>query len=138
MSSHQLAYASFTISGDDVIPEFWTSYFGVVPDTAVTKGEPFTTPAGKISRVPGRTGVWGVRSKAAVQSDRLEPHLRYLIERLALPRADLRERVERAGARMRFFCYWDNESGDRIPDVPDDVRAMMESLGGTIEVDEYR
>ncbi|MBJ9614324.1 DUF4279 domain-containing protein [Burkholderia multivorans] len=138
MSSHQLAYASFTISGDDVIPEFWTSYFGVVPDTAVTKGEPFTTPAGKISRVPGRTGVWGVRSKAAVQSARLEPHLRYLIERLALPRADLRERVERAGARMRFFCYWDNESGDRIPDVPDDIRTMMESLGGTIEIDEYR
>ncbi|MBJ9624007.1 MULTISPECIES: DUF4279 domain-containing protein [Burkholderia] len=138
MSSHQLAYASFTISGDEVIPEFWTTYFGVVPDTAVTKGEPFTTPAGKISRVPGRTGVWGVRSKATVQSDRLEPHLRYLIERLALPRADLRERVERAGARMRFFCYWDNESGDRIPDVPDDIRTMMESLGGTIEVDEYR
>ncbi|EJO59334.1 hypothetical protein BURMUCF2_1274 [Burkholderia multivorans CF2] len=39
---------------------------------------------------------------------------------------------------MRFFCYWDNESGDRIPDVPDDIRTMMESLGGTIEVDEYR
>lgn len=138
MNSHQLAYASFTISGDDITPEFWTSYFGVAPDTAVTKGVPFTTPAGKVSRVPGRTGVWGVRSKAAVNSDRLEPHLRYLVMRLGLPRADLRDLVELKGARMRFFCYWDNESGDRVPDVPDDIREMMESLGGTVEIDEYR
>lgn len=73
-----------------------------------------------------------------MQSDALEPHLRYLINRLALPRADLRERLERAGVEMRFFCYWDNETGDRVPDVPDDIRTMMESLGGIVEIDEYR
>jgi hypothetical protein len=39
---------------------------------------------------------------------------------------------------MRFFCYWDNESGDRVPDIPDDIRTMMEALGGTVEIDEYR
>lgn len=39
---------------------------------------------------------------------------------------------------MRFFCYWDNESGDRVPDVPDDISAMMEAMGGTVEIDEYR
>jgi len=38
---------------------------------------------------------------------------------------------------MRFFCYWYNESGDRVPDVPDDIRAMMEAMGGTVEIDEY-
>ncbi|WP_261538590.1 DUF4279 domain-containing protein [Burkholderia multivorans] len=138
MNAHQLAYASFTISGDDVAPEFWTAYFGVTPDTAVTKGRPFTTPTGKVSRVPGRTGVWGVRSKAVVNSDQLEPHLRYLIKRLGLPRADLRELIEKAGARVRFFCYWDNETGDRVPYVPEDIRALMESLGGDVEIDEYR
>jgi hypothetical protein len=138
MLSHPLAYASFTISGDDVVPTFWTGYFGVQPDMAVTKGQLFVTSSGKTSRVPGRTGVWGVRSSSAVASDQLEPHLRYLIGHLALPRADLRQRVEHADARMRFFCYWDNESGDRVPDIPDDVRIMMELLGGTIEIDEYR
>jgi hypothetical protein len=138
MDSHQLAHASFTISGDQVIPEFWTNYFDVKPDTAITKGEPFITPSGRTSRVPGRTSVWGVRSKSAVQSDRLEPHLRYLVEYLGLPRADLRDLVARTSARMRFFCYWDNETGDRVPDVPDDIRAMMEAMGGTIEIDEYR
>jgi hypothetical protein len=138
MEPHQLAHATFTISGDRVMPEFWTSYFGVKPDMAIVKGEVFTTSAGKTSRVPARTSVWGVRSKPSIKSDLLEPHLRYLIERLGLPRADLREHVEHADARMRFFCYWSNESGDRVPDVPDDIKTMMEALGGTIEIDEYR
>ncbi len=96
------------------------------------------TPSGRLSSVPGRTGVWGVRSKAAVRSDSLEPHLRYLIDRLNLPRDDLRQLLADKGAQMRFFCYWDNESGDRVPDVPDDIRTMMETMGGTAEIDEYR
>ncbi|CAB3772941.1 DUF4279 domain-containing protein [Paraburkholderia humisilvae] len=138
MDSHQLAHASFTISGDDVNPEFWTRYFGVEPDTAIVKGEPFVTSSGRTSSMPGRTGVWGVRSQSAVKSDLLEPHLRYLIERLGLPREDLREAVARVGAHMRFFCYWENYTGDRVPCVPDDIKAMMESIGGTVEIDEYR
>ncbi|MEX3895324.1 hypothetical protein [Paraburkholderia sp. BR10954] len=77
-------------------------------------------------------------SKGHVQSDLLAPHLRYLVERLALPRLDLPELLKRTGAQMRFFCYWDNESGDRVPDVPDDIRTMMEAMGGTVEIDEYR
>jgi hypothetical protein len=135
---YQLAHASFSIAGDRVVPEFWTSYFRIKPDTAVIKGEPFTTPSGRISSVPGRTGVWSVTSKGHVQSDLLEPHLRYLIERLVLPRPDLREFIQRADARMRFFCYWDNYAGDRVPHIPDDIHTMMEAMGGTIEIDEYR
>ncbi len=28
--------------------------------------------------------------------------------------------------------------GDRVPDVPADILALMESLGGAVEIDEYR
>lgn len=138
LGSHQLANASFTISGDNVAPEFWTGYFGVTPDIAVTKGQHFVTPTGRTSSCPGRTGVWGIRSSESVQGDQLEPHLRYLIRHLGLPRQGLRELIEGAGARVRFFCYWANYSGDRVPDVPDDVRSLMESLGGVVDIDEYR
>ena len=138
MYTNQLAYASFSIAGDEVIPEFWIRYFGVKPDTAIIKGEPFITRSGRTSRVPGRTSVWGVGSEFAVQSDRLEPHLRYLIEYLGLPRTDLRDLLNKQAAGMRFFCYWANYTGDRVPDVPDDIRTMMESLGGIIDIDEYR
>ncbi|MGF6369793.1 hypothetical protein OKW40_002543 [Paraburkholderia sp. RAU6.4a] len=138
MADHQLAHATFYISGDSLEPAFWTAYFDIKPDTAITKGQPFTTPSGRPSSAPGRVGLWGVRSEGAVRSDSLEPHLRYLIGRLNLPRAELGQLLADKGLRMRFFCYWDNESGDRVPDVPDDIRTMMEAMGGTVEIDEYR
>jgi hypothetical protein len=138
MDPQQLAHASFTVSGDQVLPALWTEYFGVVPDIAHTKGDPVVDRSGQLLGIERRTGVWGVRSNQEVRSDLLEPHLRYLMERLALPRPDLRDRIERTGARMRFFCYWLNETGDRVPDVSEDIRAMMEAMGGTIEIDEYR
>mgnify|MGYP001555906284 FL=1 len=66
MEPHQLAHATFTISGDRVMPEFWTSYFSVTPEMAIVKGEVFTTSAGKTSRLPTRTVVSGVRSNSAI------------------------------------------------------------------------
>jgi hypothetical protein len=138
MKKERLASASFTIIGDHVEPEWWTRYFGVTPDKAAMKGEPLRDPTGQNRDLKRRTGVWSIKSEDAVESDKLEPHLRYLIQRLALPREDLKACIERAGAHMRFFCYWVNESGDRVPDVPNDIRVMMEAMGGTVEIDEYR
>lgn len=135
---HQFAYVTFSVAGDTLNPEFWTAYFGVPSDFSVVKGQRFKTPSGRLSSVPGRTGVWGIRSKTAVRSDLLEPHLRYLVERLNFPHPDLRQLLLDKDVHMRFFCYWENEAGDRVPDVPDDVRTMMEEMGGTIEIDEYR
>ena len=137
-SIHQLAHASFTIYQDVEPPEFWTNYFGVVPDTQRVKDQFWLISSGQKSKFPARTGLWGVRSKEHVQSNLLAPHLRYLVRRLALPRSDLLELLKRTGAHMRFFCYWYNESGDRVPDVPEDIRTMMEAMGGTVEIDEYR
>jgi len=138
MPHHQLAHATFHVMGDSVVPAFWTDYFGVEPDTAITKGEYFDTPSGRASGMPGRSGLWGFRSETFVHSDALEPHLRYLTDRLNLTRPGLRELLERKGVKARFWCYWRNETGDRVPDVPEDIRVMLESLGGVVEIDEYR
>lgn len=137
-ADNSLAYASFSIYQDVEPPEFWTAYFGVTPERSGVKGERKVTTSGRLSESRWRFGYWSISSKVAVKTDRLEPHLRYLIERLGLPRDDLREILAKTNAKMRFFCYWDNEAGDRVPDVPSDIRAMMESLGGSIEIDEYR
>src|SRR3569832_1846095 len=95
MKLHQLAHASFSISGDQVVPEFWTKYFCVDPDVARKKGEPFTTRHGQI--LTNRTGVWGIHSKSAVESDLLEPHQHNQNTQHKKPRVDLREHVERTG-----------------------------------------
>ncbi len=135
---HAMAHATFIISGESVSPPFWSAYFNVQPNREIIKGQPFKLPSGKLSPQPGKLGLWAVESKAAVQSSRLGPHLNYLIARLGLPRADLHELLDAQGAKLALWCYWMNESGDRVPDVPDDIRAMMEAMGGTVEVDEYR
>nr|WP_087086663.1 DUF4279 domain-containing protein [Caballeronia catudaia] len=85
-----------------------------------------------------RTGVWSFDSEGVVQSDTLGPHFRFLITRLGLPRADLREHLQQQGASARFFCFWINESGNRMPDVPDDIREMADATGIEIDIDEYR
>jgi hypothetical protein len=137
MSSEELAYAGFTIVGDEVDPEFWTRYFGIQPDVARKKGDRMRPPEGKLY-AERPTGVWGIRSKGHIRSDLLAPHLWYLTASLTLPRADLPELLAQANARMRFFCFWVNVSGDRVPDIPEPIRTMMEDMGGTIEIDEYR
>jgi hypothetical protein len=132
------AYASFLIAGDEVLPGFWTEYFQVSPDIMIIKGRPFILPSGKTSKAMGKQGLWGVSSEFAVQSDfLLDPHFRYLINRLGLPRDDLRQTLQEAGAKMRFSCFWFNPSGKRIPDVARDIREMTEAIGGTIDIDEY-
>jgi hypothetical protein len=131
------AHATFTLSGDAVSPDFWTGYFGINPNISVIKGQPFITPSGCLSSVPGRTGVWGIHSKSAVHEDSLSPHLRYLISRLGLPRDDFLDLLRETGAMMRFLCYWDNYSGNRVPDIPNDIRDLVSSFGGAIEIDEY-
>jgi hypothetical protein len=54
-----MAYVTTTISGDRVPPEYWTSYFGVVPTFRVEKGVQFVTPAGKRSVGIGKSNIWG-------------------------------------------------------------------------------
>jgi hypothetical protein len=135
---HARAHATLIISGDSVSPEFWTAYFGMEPDRQISKGQPFLLPSGKLSSRPGKLGLWAVESKAAVRSDQLTPHLQYLRRRLGLPRGELRDLARTQGAKLALWCYWMNDTGDRVPDVPDDIRVMVETMGGTVEIDEYR
>src|SRR5215469_11624843 len=126
MNSARLAHASFTISGDHVSPNSWTDYFGVTPDLAISKGDPIPDPTGQGRNLTRRTGVWSVSSKGKIVSDELEPHLRYLIERLELPKEGFRNRVGQAEATVRLFCYWYNDTGNRVPHIPDDIRRLCE------------
>jgi hypothetical protein len=73
MMNRQLAHATLHVMGDSLVPAFWTDYFGVEPDIAITKGEYFVTPSDRTSGMPGRSGVWGVRSETfiATRSNRI-------------------------------------------------------------------
>lgn len=137
-TSPSLAHATFIISGDSVSPDFWSRYFGVTPNRSRTKGERYRYPSGKLSARAATSGYWAVQSESAVRSDQLAPHLCYLKSALALPRVDFADLLREQRAKAAIWCYWMNDTGDRVPDVPDDIRVMMEAMGGTVELDEYR
>jgi hypothetical protein len=135
--AEHLAYATVTISGEDLDPDAWTAYFGVEPEISVVKGRPFRTPSGRMSTYPGRTGVWGCSSKSTVTADSLDPHIKYLVGLLGLPRSDLPCLLAHSHAKMRLFCFWSNYAGDRVPVIDTALKSVIESSGATIEIDEY-
>jgi hypothetical protein len=49
-----------------------------------------------MSSARGGANLWGCKSKSAINSNMLDPHIRYLIALLALPRADLSELLTKA------------------------------------------
>lgn len=133
-----LANATLIISGPTVLPVFWTAFFGVTPSRTSTKGERFKLPSGRMSPRPAQLGLWAFSSGPGTKSDSLAPHLIFLQSRLSLPRRDARAFLEAQGATLALWCYWRNDSGARVPDIPPFAHEMMEAMGGTIELDEYR
>jgi len=131
-----LAYISFSISGETLEPEFWTSYFNTTPKIGYKKGDKFTTSSNRTIVRP--TGVWSFSSEPFVKRDLLTPHFYYLIEKLNLTRHDLKVKLNEQNVRARFFCYWRNENGDRIPDIPGSVKILADNINCEIDIDEYR
>ncbi|WP_186078694.1 DUF4279 domain-containing protein [Burkholderia gladioli] len=136
VSQIPLASVSFSISGDRVDPDFWSQYFGVAPDIAHRKGQPFVTKTGQ--SLLKRTGVWVVTSGRLVSSDVLTPHFDCLIDRLGLPRDGFAKLPQRSELWVRFFCYWNNESRNRVPDIPERVKYLAASQAIDIDIDEFK
>lgn len=130
-----VAYASFSIRGDQVRPEFWSSYFDIEPDIFVEKGKPFKTPSGRMSRGAGRTSVWGYSSAKKVGTTDLNEHIIYLIDNLGLNRTGLAQMVDNQGGTMRFFCYWDKNILKHNPIIADEVRKQVSQIGAVIDLD---
>ena len=96
-AGYRLAHASMSVYGDQIDPDFWTSYFGCSPDKTRIKSVKFITPAGRFSKFGASIGIWAVSSREAVLSDHLTPHIEYLVSRLLLPRGDLPTLLELRG-----------------------------------------
>lgn len=67
----------------------------------------------------------------------MEFYLCYFIKYLFLLCLDLCEFIESVGVWVCICCYWDNESGECVLDVLDDICVFMELIGGVVEIDEY-
>lgn len=133
----RMAFATAMIFGDDTVPEYWTTYFGLEPTFYMRKGEPFVLPSGRQSTWPGKSNMWGYSTEDIIREDLLDPHLNYLISKLSLPRPDLKAFLTAHQLKFRFSCFWANFTGDRIPFVEPRIKEIIEESGGDLSIDEY-
>src|SRR5579884_2737351 len=129
-------FASLRFVGERLDPDRVTAILGTAPTTAYRKGEVYKESRGREAR--GRTGVWLLSSKGAVNSSDLKDHLEYL--RQVLYPADSHERVERLKAllcEMRaeadIGCFWHGHPP--APSIPTEFKNAFAELPATIEVD---
>lgn len=137
--SYMLAKASFRVLGDTVDPDQWTTYFGMPPTVSGKKGEEMPRPANRVWRgrpVIYRTGIWSFDSRH-MRADLLEPHLLFLIKKLGLPREDFVDLLAGTNATADMFCFWENDTCDRVPVVSDTTRVILKANNIKIEIDEY-
>jgi hypothetical protein len=135
-SPRVLAKASFSIHGDAVEPAFWTDYFGCEPtESRVWSDDRGLAPSGR--RYAPRAGLWDLSTETLISNDLLDPHLSFLITKLALPRPDLGALLRELAPKSRVFCFWQNDSGDRVPDVRPEYLDIFRACEIGFEIDEY-
>ncbi len=133
-----MTYASLRFTGDALEPNWISDLLGAQRKTAYRKGEVYRRSRGY--EVRGRTGLWLLSSKGAVDSPDLNEHLAYLLT-ILFP-ANGEETVQRLRILMRdknieadVSCFWYGEHGAQPPVVREDFRAAFASLPATIETD---
>ena len=133
-----MTYASLRFMGDGLEPNWISDLLGAQPKTAYRKGEVYKHVRGHDVR--GRTGLWLLSSKGALESPDLNAHLAYLLA-ILFP-ANAEELVHRLRALMRdkgieadVSCFWHGEHGAQPPVVREDLRAAFARLPATIETD---
>lgn len=141
-ASSGAAYATFQLIGDLVEPEFWNAYFGLLPSEFHRKGESVAPDGADISPsgrpcARHKSCVWSLTSRGQVVSDDLDPHLRYLIDMLALPRPDFADLLARHSLISRMFCFWENPDGGRVPVVAERLHSILKTSAIALEIDEY-
>ena len=72
-----------------------------------------------------------------INNDQLDPHLSFLVATLALPRPDLGALLRERSLKSRVFCYWENDKGDRVPDVRPEYLDIFRTCEIAFEIDEY-
>jgi Domain of unknown function (DUF4279) len=125
-------YASLRVAGDALDPDEVSRVLGIQPSLTRRKGEPHGR-SGAINS----TGVWILSSEGAVQSKRLEVHLRYLLERIEGRAPDLQRYVRQRGLELDVPCFWMSATGQGGPVLSADLLRDLGALGVSLSFGFY-
>lgn len=108
----KITHVSFGIFGDGLNSDELTDRICVKPSRALSKGQPIPRPeqAGG-GFYPASTGVWQIRSDAAVQSTSTEEHAEYVLETLEPHAHVIQEFLNRVEYSVVVSIWWETDQG---------------------------
>lgn len=140
-SRNDVAFATFSVSGDTLDPAAITHALGLKPSLGYRKGDVYLSGRRRQREYTGRTGVWYFSTDAVLQTPDLDKHLTLLTFLLAAcPEglAMLRDMMASGEYEVSGSCFWAGSPGSREPQVLPAFRDVMDRIGGRIEVDFMR
>lgn len=151
------AFATFRVSGDDLIPDQITKVLKFYPTLSYRKGGQYL--AGQRSeKLVGKTGVWFLSTEDIVASDRLSDHLSFILVVLGISSPlsqrrsgttdstsvsditlrlksimDLRQLMKQRVLKATVTCFWHGVAGAKPPSIP--VTQLLQTFSIDVESD---
>jgi hypothetical protein len=134
------AFATFRVSGDDLVPGEITKILNIPPTKAYVKGEHYSG-GPRSPDLIGRTGVWYFATDDVVAGNNLADHLVFLTKLLkpgsgeagTLPR--LQQLMRRRSLRVSVTCFWYGSAGAKKPSIPRSVTELLKQIPADFETD---
>jgi hypothetical protein len=134
-------FATFRISGDELIPSEITDVLRLVPTQAHAKGETYLS-GPRAGTQTARTGIWYFSTDKLVASEKLVEHLHFLIvalspnpTRLLWKLKRLESIINKRNLRAAVTLFWHGASGAKSPSLPNEYLAIFSSFSMDVEKD---
>ncbi len=135
---YQKLKVSLSLYGKDLLPNYWTSYFGVNPVTWSTKDSLTYWHDQKPTPNRLKIGRWFYESLTNFGGSTIDEKVFILRQELGFPRPDFRQRIASQGITAKLWVYVDNDGGDNPPDYGQVTIGFLEETGATLELDVYQ
>jgi Domain of unknown function (DUF4279) len=133
--SFEHAFATFRVAGAGLHPGAVTRVLGLPPDLQYEKGEKYRRKADG-PELTGKTNLWYYSTdKHLSASEPVSHHVLFLLKRIMSNEAGLRELIRESSAHAVLTMFWSGPTGSTVPNVPEELRARLESIPVKVEID---
>lgn len=125
-------HASFSVLGSTLDPEQITAALSLTPDTAFKAGDLRGKTANKWQH-----GFWSISTESEVQSQKLEEHIAWLLDKLEPVSRQLADIRDSSEIHARVFCFWETDRMNDGIELSPDLMGRLARLNLQVGIDIY-
>ncbi len=127
------AYATFRVTGDQLVPDQVTRLLKIVPTLAYAKGQHYSG-GPRSPDLIGRTGVWYFCTDGIVAGIRPADHLAFLL-RQVVPGPAFQQFLKRKALEVVITAFWHGPAEAKQPSIPRALADRLKQIPARIETD---